>query len=61
METPPGPTRSPATMSTMPSRTAPRIRVTMPATTRIAAMTHKTVDDVIVTDFLSQVEQQLIA
>jgi AraC-like DNA-binding protein len=40
--TPPGPTSRPTTMSTMPASTAPRSNETMPAMTRITAMSQST-------------------
>src|SRR5512145_2240084 len=40
MLTPPGPTSRPRMISTMPIRTPPRTRVTMPQTTRITARIH---------------------
>src|SRR5215204_2477261 len=43
METPPGPTRSPAAMRTMPRINWPWTICTMPTTTRMAAMIHSTV------------------
>src|ERR671918_2829524 len=42
-DTPPGPTSSPATIRTMPSINWPWISCTMPTTTRMAAIIHKTV------------------
>src|SRR5918996_2085696 len=43
MLTPPGPTRRPTTITTLPATTEPRSRLTMPAITRIAAMIHRIV------------------
>src|SRR5512133_315168 len=43
MLTPPGPTRRPTTMRTIPRRTDPLTRATMPAITSTAAMTHRMV------------------
>src|SRR5919106_3659518 len=42
-DTPPGPTSSPATIRTMPSINWPWTSCTMPTTTRMAAIIHKTV------------------
>src|SRR5690242_8779187 len=43
MLTPPGPTRQPMMINTMPASTPPRMIHTMPAITRIAAMIHSSV------------------
>src|SRR5215510_2291289 len=43
MLTPPGPTRHPMMIITMPASTPPRMIHTMPAITRIAAMIHSSV------------------
>src|SRR6478735_7508069 len=43
MLTPPGPTRQPMMIITIPARTPPRMIHTMPAITRIAAMIHSSV------------------
>jgi hypothetical protein len=42
-ETPPGPTRNPTTIRTMPKRTCPWKSWTIPAMTRTTAMIHRMV------------------
>src|SRR3954447_21276004 len=43
MLTPPGPTRRPTTIRTIPKSSCPRIAVTMPAITRITAISQRSV------------------